>query len=77
MIRLQVECYSGHKRDERPLRFRMDGRALEVETLEGQWYTPEAKYFRVRANDGNTYVLRHDEVQDSWTLEVYRKEGIR
>jgi len=26
----------------------------------------------VRADDGNFYVLRHDEVQDLWTLDAFR-----
>lgn len=73
MIRLQVECYSGYKADQRPSRFRMEDRCFEVESVEDQWYSPESKYFRVRADDGNIYVLRHDEAQDRWTLEAYRK----
>jgi hypothetical protein len=73
MIRLQVECYSGYKADQRPSRFRIENRCFEVEAVEDQWYSPESKYFRVRAGDGNIYVLRHEEAQDRWTLEAYRK----
>lgn len=69
---IRVECYSGHRADERPLRFVLGGRPFEVDELDGRWYSPEATYFRVRANDGNYYVLRHDETQDSWTLDGFR-----
>jgi len=72
MIEMSVECYSGHRADERPLRFVFRGREYEVQDLDGQWYSPDATYFRVRAQDGNYYVLRHDIGQDSWTLDGYR-----
>jgi len=38
----------------------------------GGRYSPDATYFRVVADDGNYYVLRHDEGQDSWTLDGFR-----
>lgn len=69
-----VECYAGHRADERPLRFTLSGRRYEVTEVDDQWYSPEARYFRVRADDGNLYVLRHDERQDVWTLEGFRAE---
>jgi hypothetical protein len=80
MSEIRVECYAGYRADERPLRFVLRGREFHVEELDGQWYSPAAVYFRVRASDGNFYVLRHDEAQDSWTLDAFRaarvKEGI-
>jgi hypothetical protein len=72
MNEIRVECYAGYRADERPLRFVLRGRQYEVVELDGRWYSPEASYFRVRADDGNYYVLRHDETQDSWTLDGFR-----
>jgi hypothetical protein len=72
MSEMRVECYAGHRANERPLRFVFRGRTFDVRELDGRWYTPEASYFRVRADDGNFYVLRHDETQDSWTLDGFR-----
>ncbi len=69
---IQVECYAGYRSDQRPLRFSIRGRVFEVDQVEDQWYAPSAIYFRVRASDGNFYVLRHDEVQDAWTLDAFR-----
>jgi hypothetical protein len=69
---LRVECYSGYRADERPVRFTLGGRTFEIEEVEDRWYAPEASYFRVRADDGNFYVLRHDETQDAWTLDAFR-----
>ena len=69
---LEVECYSGHRGVERPLRFRMRGRQYEVAEVEDRWYSPGAIYFRVRADDDNFYILRYDEQQDVWTLDAFR-----
>ena len=69
---ISVECYAGHRADERPLRFTLRGRTYEVVEVDDQWYSPEARYFRVRADDGNLYVLRHDESKDAWTLDAFR-----
>ena len=69
---IRVECYSGHRADERPVRFVLRGRRFEIDELDGRWYSPEASYFRVRAEDGNYYVLRHDESLDSCSLDEFR-----
>lgn len=73
-VRVGVECYAGHRADQRPVRFSILGRSFEVLEVEDQWYSPEAIYFRVLADDGNRYVLRHEETQDVWTLEAFRAQ---
>lgn len=69
---VQVECYSGYKGDQRPIRFRLRDLWFEVETVEDRWYSPGATYFRVIVSGGDRYVLRHDEAPDTWTLEAFR-----
>jgi hypothetical protein len=69
---IRVQCYAGYKADEKPRRFSLRGRDFIVSEVDDQWYSPAAVYFRVLADDGNYYVLRHDEVQDSWTLDAFR-----
>ena len=72
MSGIKVECYAGYKADQRPLRFTLGEQILQVEEVEDQWYGPSAVYFRVRANDGNMYILRHDEEKDDWSLDAFR-----
>jgi hypothetical protein len=74
MSEVKVECYAGYRADQRPIRFTLGGRILEVREIEDQWYSPSVRYFRVRASDGDTYILRHDEEMDHWTLDAYRKK---
>ena len=67
-----MECYAGYRADQRPLRFTLRERTFEVLQVEDQWYDSAAIYFRVKADDGNQYILRHDEEQDNWTLAAFR-----
>ncbi|HEX4545456.1 MAG TPA: hypothetical protein VH110_03785 [Candidatus Acidoferrum sp.] len=69
---VRVECYSGYKADERPVRLQLGTRTFEVVAIEDRWYSPGATIFRVVADDGDRYVLRHEEAQDLWTLIAYR-----
>ena len=73
---LRVETYSGYKADERPVRFELKGRKLEVSRILDQWYGPDYSYFKVLADDGNTYVLRRQSSElgpEQWTLASYRQ----
>ena len=70
-MNVEVESYSGHKADERPLRFRLGERWLTVEAVVDRWYDPDATYFRVQAA-GEMYILRHDERAGSWNLQAFR-----
>lgn len=69
---IRVECYAGYRADQRPLRFALGEKTLRVVEVADQWYSPAAIYFKVLAEDGNTYVLRHYESSDAWTLEAFR-----
>lgn len=74
---LHVECYAGYRADQRPVRFTLRGRVFEIECVEDQWYSPGAIYFRVRATDGDYFVLRHDEAQDVWRVDAFRSSRER
>ena len=38
-----------------------------------RWYDPDATYFRVQADDGSVYILKHIDGSDMWTLESFRR----
>ena len=73
-MKLAVECYSGYKANERPLAFSLGARRHTVEEVLDRWYGLGATYFRVRSDDGNIYILRHDAEPDVWTLESFRRD---
>jgi len=72
-MNLRVECYAGRKADERPLRFHLGERAYAVEEVLDQWYGPDDVFFKVRADDGNFYIIRHTESTGEWRLESFRR----
>ena len=73
-VRVEVFCYSGYKGDERPLRFRLGDRDYSVDDLLDRWYGPHDIFFKMRANDGNLYILRRrsDTPEGEWSLESFR-----
>ena len=74
---VRVECHSGYRAEERPLRILFEGHTLEIAEMEDRWYSPGATYYRVLAESGDRYVLRHDDAQDVWSLTAFRAAGKR
>jgi len=74
---LRVECYSGHKADQRPVRVYLHEQVFEVSEVEDRWYAPGFTYFRVLLANGERYVFRHQEAQDLWTIEAFRRPVAR
>jgi len=61
-MEIRVECYAGYRNEEEPRAFWLGERRLEVAELVDRWLSPEQRYFKVRASDGDFYILRHDEI---------------
>jgi hypothetical protein len=78
-MKLEVDCYSGYAADERPIRFRLDDKQYLVDTVLDRWLEPHCTYFRIRADDGNVYILRRRSSVPSgeWDLISYRRGGPR
>jgi len=74
---LHVECYCGFRADERPLRFAFPGRPdappRQVAEVLDQWYGVGYQCFKVRADDGGIYILRHFIAEDRWQLDSFRR----
>ena len=71
---LTVECYAGYKANQRPLAFFLGKRRLQVQKIVDQWYGPDHTYFKVLAEDYNTYILRYSEKEDRWELVFFKDE---
>jgi hypothetical protein len=72
-MKLEVHCYSGRKADEKPVRFRLDNREYMVEEVLDQWYGPDDVSYKVRAQDGNVYILQQQTSDGSWDLVAFRQ----
>ncbi len=75
LMKLKVECYSGRKTDERPIRFRLEGKQYVVQAVLDQWYDPESIFYKIRADDGNLYILRQQTStpDGDWDLVSFRQ----
>ena len=65
---LSVQTYSGFKADERPVSFSFEDRVLQVHEIVDRWYDIDHNYYKVLADDGKPYLLRHDMNTDAWEL---------
>lgn len=74
-ILLKVETYSGYRADERPTSFAIGKKVLRVEEILDRWYGEGYAYFKLRADDGYTYIIRHEMNDDQWELHRMEKEG--
>lgn len=68
---IQVECYSGYKAIERPVSFTIDGKKLMVDEVIDQWYGEDYTYFKLKADDGNMYILKYLAEKDQWEMVFF------
>lgn len=68
---IRVECYAGYRGDEEPRRFWIGERPVEIAEILDRWLAPDHRYFKVRGDDGGTYILRHDTRADRWELTMF------
>jgi hypothetical protein len=70
-LAVRVECYAGHRDDERPLRFYLNQRCIEVIEIIDQWMGPDYRYFKLRGDDEGIYILRHSSDKDVWEITMF------
>jgi hypothetical protein len=71
---IRVECYAGHRGEEEPRRFWIGEREVGVEEVLDRWLAPEHRYFKLRGDDGATYIVRHDSGHDRWELTLFEQD---
>ena len=70
-MKIRVQCYAGHRGEEEPRAFDLGERRLELIEIIDRWLAPDHRYFKVRAGDGNVYILRHDELAGEWEMTAF------
>lgn len=70
--RITVQTYAGYKGDERPVSFLRNGLTFTIREIVDRWYDPDYTCFKVLADDGKIYLLRHDTHADGWELMAAR-----
>ena len=74
-MKLEVDCYSGRAADKGRFAFGWTGDECMVEEVLDQWYGPRDTFYKVRADDGNLYILRRETSTPDgpWHLESFRQ----
>lgn len=73
-MQVRVETYEGQGGVEMLRRFYLDGREIEISDNLDQWHGADHRYFKVKGEDGNVYVLRFDEGEANWDLIMFQSE---
>ena len=76
LLTVAVECYAGHRGEETPRTLILDDRRIDVAEVVDAWLAPDYRYFKLRGDDGNTYLVRHDERSTTWELTMFRAEHL-
>ncbi len=72
-LTIRVECHAGYRGEETPRRFWLGEREVEVIEVLDRWLAPDHRYFKVKGNDGDLYILRHDAAEDRWEMTMFQK----
>ena len=70
-LRVKVECYAGYRGEQRPLRFYLNERCIEISEILDQWYGPDYRYFKLLGDDKGIYILRHAMEDGYWELTMF------
>jgi hypothetical protein len=74
ILKVGVECYAGHRGEQTPRTLILGDRRIAVADVVDAWLAPDYRYFKLSGEDGNTYLVRHDERSDTWELTMFRAE---
>lgn len=67
-IVLKVETSTGSASAGLPVSFTLLERKFMVSELMDSWHGVDHAYFKLVADDGNLYVIRHDLERDEWEI---------
>ncbi len=74
--KIEVSCHAGHRAEESPRSFILEGERIEVISVIRMWVEEEQKarkrrrFFTVRGSDGYDHTLYHDEESLEWCLRT-------
>jgi len=72
LLSIDVECYAGHRGEQTPRTLILGDRRIDVAEVLDAWLAPDHRYFKLRGEDGDTYLVRRDERSDTWELTMFR-----
>jgi hypothetical protein len=73
ILTLAVECDAGHRGEQTPRALQLGDRRIDVLDVLDQWLAPEHRYFKLRGDDGDIYIVRHDVESARWELTLFQR----
>src|SRR2546427_6286757 len=70
----KVECYAGYKGEQTPRAIVQGDRRIAVDDVLDQWLAPDDRYFKIRGDDGDVYIVRQDVASGEWTLTMFERQ---
>lgn len=72
---IRVESAAGFRGEQEPRAFFLGERRIEVCDILDRWYDLHQSWFRCQADDGHSYVLRHNAQAGEWDLAAFTRMG--
>ena len=72
---IHVECYAGHRGEETPRALVIGDRRVAVIEVLDRWLAPDHRYFKLKGDDGDVYVVRYSESAAEWELTMFQRSG--
>jgi hypothetical protein len=72
-LQVRVECYAGHRGEETPRALVIGGRRIVVAEVLDRWLAPDHRYFKVKGDDGDVYIVRYSNALDTWELTMFNR----
>jgi hypothetical protein len=67
-ISVKVQTSPGYGAHEDPVSFKIVERTFLVREIMDRWHGADHTYYKLIADDGNLYVIKHDLDMDEWEL---------
>jgi hypothetical protein len=74
-VELRVECNAGFRDEQEPIAFCFGARRLVVRDVVDRWFAPTQRWFKVDADDDQSYVLRYEETTGRWYLAALTRRS--
>jgi hypothetical protein len=71
-MRIRVETRADSQGTDAPWRIDFDGRHVDVAETLDRWHGADYRYFKVKGEDGNLYILYFDETRGEWEMTMFR-----
>lgn len=71
IMQVQVETQRNINGDAEPVSFSIGARTLRVRVVEDRWLGRDHAYFKIEADDGARYILRHTAASDEWDMHWF------